>query len=295
MIFEFFPPEITNIKLSCQAKSAYIHKQVQMDVSNYSKMLVQINNSKNTPDYIYLTMHGTSKTSPVNAHLIVYGIKDLSDNVKPEIYDHQIFEGMFEYDDGDMKMNTDIDMNNHHITNLNDGTDDTDAVTKIQLDGVSYYVKDHTYRVIFKNNFYDLLETSRFSISQSASGVVIQGVEPSLFFGTDRFINNYDRVKGLQINNGYINLKNNVNQNSDYTILISLFFTKDFELHFSNNTSGSNGYYPKFHLNSTTNTFAIKESPTKLYYKSFTSEYKNKQIMLWICHNGTTNLSKFGI
>ena len=97
MIFEFFPPTITNIQLSCQATSAYIHKQVQRDFSNYSKMLVQINNnSKNTPDYIYLTMHGTSITSPVNAHLIVYGIKDWSDNVTPEIYDHQIFNEMFE-------------------------------------------------------------------------------------------------------------------------------------------------------------------------------------------------------
>ena len=77
MIFEFYPPEMTNIQLSCQATSAYIHKQVQKDFSNYSKMLVQINNnSKNTPDYIYLTIHGTAVRSPVNAHLIVYGIKE---------------------------------------------------------------------------------------------------------------------------------------------------------------------------------------------------------------------------
>ena len=68
MIFEFFPPEMTNIKLSCQATSAYIHNQVQRDFSNYAKMLVQINNtSKNTPDFLYLTIHGTSTTSPVNA------------------------------------------------------------------------------------------------------------------------------------------------------------------------------------------------------------------------------------
>ena len=72
MIFEFFPPEITNIQLSCQATSAYIHKQVQRDFSNYSKMLVQINNnSKDTPDYIYLTIHGTAVATPVKAHLIV--------------------------------------------------------------------------------------------------------------------------------------------------------------------------------------------------------------------------------
>ena len=39
----------------------------------------------------------------------------------------------------------------------------------------------------------------------------------------------------------------------------------------------------------------IRESPTKSYFKSFTSQYKNNQIMLWICHNGATNLSKMRI
>ena len=59
MIFEFFPPEMTNIDLSVQATSAYIQKQVQKNFSSYSKILVQINNnSKITPDYIYLTIQG---------------------------------------------------------------------------------------------------------------------------------------------------------------------------------------------------------------------------------------------
>ena len=177
MIFEFFPPEMTNIQLSCQATSAYIHKQVQRDFFNYSKMLVQINNnSKNTPDYIYLTMHGSAVAKPVRGYLIVYGIKDWSDNVTPEIYDHQIFEEMFEYDDGDMKMNTDIDMNNNEITNLNNGTDATDAVNKGQLDtadnkintlkgkfdSYSFYSNSYSYRKLFGENCYDLKEVSKF-------------------------------------------------------------------------------------------------------------------------------------
>ena len=41
IIFEFFPPEMTNIQLSVHATSAYIHKHVQKDFSDYSKMLVR--------------------------------------------------------------------------------------------------------------------------------------------------------------------------------------------------------------------------------------------------------------
>ena len=135
IIFEFFPPEMTNIQLSCQATSAYIHKTVQKDFSNYSKLLVQINNnSKQTPDFIYLTMHGTATATPVQGYLIVYGVKEWSDSLNPEIYDHVLTEEMFEYDDGDMKMNTDLDMDNDYIIHLSDDTDATDAVNKRQLD-----------------------------------------------------------------------------------------------------------------------------------------------------------------
>ena len=77
MIFEFYPPEMRNIRISCQGTTVYIHKQVRKDFSNYSKLLVQINNgSKDTPDYIYLNMHGTATATPVKAHLVVYGVKD---------------------------------------------------------------------------------------------------------------------------------------------------------------------------------------------------------------------------
>ena len=94
-------------------------------------MLVQINNnSKNTPDYIYLTMHGSSLATPVQGYVIVYGIKDWSDSVNPEIYDNQIFEEMFEHDNGDMKMNTDLDMNNKKFKNVPQPTYDTDVFTK---------------------------------------------------------------------------------------------------------------------------------------------------------------------
>ena len=61
LIFEFYPPEMTNVQLSCQATTAWVKKQVQKDSQNYSKILVQINNgSKDTPDYIFFTMHGTA-------------------------------------------------------------------------------------------------------------------------------------------------------------------------------------------------------------------------------------------
>ena len=80
---------------------------------------------------------------------------------------------MFQYKNGDMQMQTDINLNNHKIINLSNPIDDGDAVNKLTLDYVSYHVNNHTYRNIFGLNLYDLLETSHFNLIQGVTGVVI--------------------------------------------------------------------------------------------------------------------------
>ena len=111
---------MTNIQISTQATTAYIHKQVSKDFTNHSKLLVQFNNvSKDTPDYIYFTMHGTATADPVQAYLIVYGVKDWSDSVDPRVYVGTDNE-MFEYKNNQMKMNVDmnVNMNNNSISGI---------------------------------------------------------------------------------------------------------------------------------------------------------------------------------
>ena len=88
IIFEYYFPENTNIQLSCQSTTAYVHKQIQKDFTDYSKLLVQINNnSKTTPDYIFFTIHGTAVVSNPEGYIIVYGVKDWSDSVDSSVYD----------------------------------------------------------------------------------------------------------------------------------------------------------------------------------------------------------------
>ena len=128
IVFEFYPPEMTNIQLSCTASEAYIHKAVQRDFTAYSKLLVQFNNnSKQTPNYIYLTMHGTATATPVQCHLVVYGVKDWSDSVYPGVYDGLDNE-MFEYKNGDMEMKVNMDMNNKIISGLLNPIFDSEAM-----------------------------------------------------------------------------------------------------------------------------------------------------------------------
>ena len=302
MIFEFFPPEMTNIDLSVQATSAYIHKQVQKNFSSYSKILVQINNnSKQTPDFIYLTMHGSAIATPVQGYLIVYGTKDWSDSLNPDIYDHVLTEEMFKYDDGDMKMKTDLDIDNHHIIHLSDGTDDSDAVNKKQLDIVDTKLnktvrsmKNYWYSSVFGANFYDLIETAHFNLSQTASGIVIDGISPNFNLGTKRFIRDYSIRNGMILSAAsHIKTPKIMNQNNSFTFLISFFHnpTKTCEISFSNVSTGVK-YHPYYKI---TSDKIIIDTGTTTHETSFTSNFRYKKLFIWICFDVGNNLYKMAL
>ena len=294
IMFEFYPPEMTNVQLSCNASSAYIHKSTQRDFTNYSKLLVQFNNnSKQAPDYIYLTMHGTSTATPVQCHLVVYGVKDWSDIVYPNIYDG-LDNVMFKYENGDMKMQTELDMNNKRIIHLSNPIDNGDAVNKSSLDSVSYYTKGHAYRSIFPE-FYDLLETSRFGLVKGVSGVVINGVSPNLVLETDRLITEYSKINGLKLSTKtHIHTSKIFNHSSSFTFFMSFKHdeTKTGTITWSNTRALHVKFYPRFQITSDQIKINFR---TEIQSISFTSEYKNKQLCIWICYDAAQRLYKMAL
>ena len=294
IIMEYYFPEDINISLSAEATTADINKQVSTSATIHKKLLVQINQqTKDTPDYLFFIIEGsgTTQTNP-EGYLIFYGVKEWVDSVPPEIYDHALETGMFEYKNGDMQMQTNINVNNHKITNLNKGINDTDAVNKLQLDSVSFHTNNQTYREIF-NEFYDLVETSRFNVNTNSYGLVILGVKPNLFFQSNRLITNYDRSSGIQLSNSYINLGDDVDQNSSYTIFISLYFSDDIKIQFSD--INQNIFYPSFSITYNNSRLRINRSLYLHHHIIIPADFKNKQVMLWVCHNAPNNLYRFAI
>ena len=115
MIFEYYWPEPTNVSLSAQGTTVYIHKQVYRAFNSYGKLLVQINNnSKDTPDRITLVIHGRAVVQNPEGYLVSYGVKDWSDSVDPRVYDGYKTE-MFDYINNQMVMTVPINMMNHKM------------------------------------------------------------------------------------------------------------------------------------------------------------------------------------
>ena len=221
IIMEYYFPEDINISLFAKASTAIINKQTITNFTSYKKQLVQINQqTKDTPDYLFFTIRGsgTTATNP-EGYLVFYGVKEWVDTVPSEIYDHVLETGMFEYDNGNMKIFHDIDLNNnkiinssgidmntHKIENLSDATNTKDAINKGQLDIVLNklnelipHIKNYRYRAIFKENFYDLTETHNFVLKSNVNNVIIQRVKPNLNIDTDLPISSFSS-NGLLFN-----------------------------------------------------------------------------------------------
>ena len=181
IIFEYYFPENTNIQLSCQSTTAYIHKQIQKDFTDYSKLLVQINNnSKTTPDYLFFTIHGTAVVSNPEGYIIVYGVKDWSDSVDSSVYDDAFYVQMFEYKNGDMQMQTDIDMNTHKIKNNPLPTNPTDLLTKESLITNDTYVSGNITieKILFRSLFLFYIYGSRVDLMNPFINFIILNVGP---------------------------------------------------------------------------------------------------------------------
>ena len=194
LVMEFYWPEKFNIYTYADSTPTNIvDEQNIKNFSNYQKLYLQFTKKNtNSPNNLIMEIRGELSTSnQQTGYLIFYGTKGTHYSITNDFYDQYIMSDIFIYN-GNMEMQTKIDMNNNKIIKLSNGTDPDDAVNKGQLDSVSVHTNNQTYREIF-NEFYDLVETSRFNVNTNSNGLVILGVKPNLFFQSNRLITNYDR------------------------------------------------------------------------------------------------------
>ena len=306
IIMEYYYPENIGITVSCQASTAIINKQISKNFSDYIKLLVQFEDQKKaTPDYLYFNIRGsgTTSTNP-EGYLVFYGMTEWLDSVNPEIYDHAVETSMFEYDNGNMKMNTVLDMNNKKITNLSDGTDANDAVNVSQMDRLENeiiplqtFIKNQIYIRIFKLHFYDLKEPILYRFSPpNLTGISnvwtpTEGLSFSSSSQGGLTINSLDPIKGLQFDSNMkilLNLGNTVGQSTPYTILISMTLKDKITLHFSNSTNSNDFRYPGYIIDYATEKLIFERQSGNYGVVSFPSKLKNKQVMIWIKFNPTS-------
>ena len=307
IIMEYYFPEDINISLLAEASTAIINKQTITNFTSYKKQLVQINQqTKDTPDYLFFTIRGsgTTATNP-EGYLVFYGVKEWVDTVPSEIYDHVLETGMFEYDNGNMKIFHDIDLNNnkiinssgidmntHKIENLSDATDTKDAINKGQLDIVLNklnklipHIKNYRYRAIFKENFYDLTETHNFVLKSNVNNVIIQRVKPNLNIDTDLPISSFSS-NGLLFNQRIrLHYSDMYSSSTPVTFFMSFIHNtqKTGTIFFSHEIAPTRPTFPTFLI--TLDKIIIVINRVR-HEHSIPADLINKIIFIWICYQG---------
>ena len=307
IIMEYYFPEDINISLLAEASTAIINKQTITNFPSYKKQLVQINQqTKDTPDYLFFTIRGsgTTATNP-EGYLVFYGVKEWVDTVPSEIYDHVLETGMFEYDNGNMKIFHDIDLNNnkiinssgidmndHKIEKLSDATNTDDAINKGQLDIVLNklnelipHIKNYRYRAIFKENFYDLTETHNFVLKSNVDNVIIQRVKPNLNIDTDLPISSFSS-NGLLFNHRIrLHYSDMYSSSTPVTFFMSFIHNtqKTGTIFFSHEFAPTRPTFPTFLI--TPDKIVIIINQVR-HEHSIPADLINKKIFIWICYHG---------
>ena len=249
----------------------------------YTKTIVQLKKIGGVSHYLYYTTHidnvSPSAAARTGLYVLVYGVDSFLSDVDSSVYNLTPFNiGT----DDKMKMLIDLDMNNHSIVNVSDPINDTNAVNKLYSDTISFHGENGFYWDTFPD-FFDLLKTSRYNIIHSDpsnpnySNAHINKINPNLFFGTNRGLNDYSQY-GMKLDaKTFIQMTDTFNQSSSFTFFISFHHdaTKTCELSWMIG-SGSNltKSYPRYKI--TNNNIEIDGNTAGMHAIRFPSRYKTK-------------------
>ena len=304
VIMEYYFSEDINIKIYIEATHALINNHQLTNFPNYKKILVQINRQSKIPDYLFFTItgNGTTSTNP-EVYLIFYGIKGWVNNIPQEIYDHILETGMFEYDNGNMKIYHNIDMDNNKIINLDGGIDNNDAVNMEQFNSIKTrfdeqvpYMKNNIYMTIFTYRFFDFNATSKYKFSKQKRYHAIIGIKPDLSFsstiGSHLTKDELIYKKGLQFNNSMhiiIDLGYLVDHNMPYTMMMSLTLKDNLQIYFVEPTHEQFAYNPIYEIQKSSSQLIIKSAGNVITKTIYSSRYNDQQCLLWIEYSNQTN------
>ena len=112
---EFFPGKMDGVSVSARATSLNVNRQATKEFAIYSRTIIHMHKWHiSPPEFLMLDLRwqGTAEdSSPGDAHLIIYGVKEFQPDVENAVYDSP-----FVFENGEMVMQTGLNLNGHKLT-----------------------------------------------------------------------------------------------------------------------------------------------------------------------------------
>ena len=132
-VVKFFPPSLNNVSIDCRSTSINVNHQTMKNFPTYCKNLVQLHKWKiSPPEYLMVDIKCDGvASSPANGpgRMVVYGVEGTHNDVPSAVFDRS-----YVIHNGNLFMETGIDMNANKILNLPAPTAGSNAVRKKYVD-----------------------------------------------------------------------------------------------------------------------------------------------------------------
>ena len=115
---EFFPGKMDGVNVNAVSTALNVNRQATKVFVNYSRSIIHMHKWRiSPPEYLMLDLKWQSKaedSSPGDAHLIIYGVKEFQPDVESAVFDSP-----FTIENGVMVMETDLHLNGKRLLNYN--------------------------------------------------------------------------------------------------------------------------------------------------------------------------------
>ena len=115
---EFFPGKMDGVNVNAVSTALNVNRQATKVFANYSRSIIHMHKWRiSPPEYLMLDLKWQGKaddTSPGDAHLIIYGVKEFQPDVESAVFDFP-----FTIENGVMAMETDLNLNGKRLLNYN--------------------------------------------------------------------------------------------------------------------------------------------------------------------------------
>ena len=113
---EFFPGKMDGVNVNAVSTSLNVNRQATKVFVNYSRSIIHMHKWRiSPPEYLMLDLKWQGKaedSSPGDAHLIIYGVKEFQPDVESAVFDSP-----FTIENGVMVMETDLNLNGKRLLN----------------------------------------------------------------------------------------------------------------------------------------------------------------------------------
>ena len=115
---EFFPGKMDGVNVNAVSTALNVNRQATKVFANYSRSIIHMHKWRiSPPEYLMLDLKWQGKaddSSPGDAHLIIYGVKEFQPDVESAVFDSP-----FTIENGVMVMETDLNLNGKRLLNYN--------------------------------------------------------------------------------------------------------------------------------------------------------------------------------